>query len=462
MKTSNLISAALVALGIVAQASAQTPVVYLTGSTAFRAAVFNTLSSTAGPGNGGVFDASPAVEYTTYGNSSASSGSYMVFYGNISGSPVWIDCAWSGSEAGIASACNTTLTNQDRNGNPTPLAGSPEIWLNVSNVTVAASPGVVVSTNPAAGLSYYESSSHEADLAQADTSQSISWTPNTGGQTALHDFGVEGIVTFTVSRNYQPNASSSWTNCSNITLPQLNVLLSSGWLPASFISGNPTDSVSTVYLVGRNLGSGTRMNVLGDSQYGAHKAVQQYSIGFGIEAPQSTHVDSLVLTNEGDNGYESGGDVAKALGIWNTNTATGSCQQADPFHGGNNWFALGYVSPSDALSTGNGTSSGGFGNAVACPTNDWVAVDGVLSSDGAIENGSWWFWGHEHLYGRNGITGTPSTVGTLLYQNIQTEITSVLGYGTNAAAHDLAIPTGLMNVEKGINNSDTAYPTPLE
>jgi hypothetical protein len=351
----------------------------------------------------------------------------------------------------------------DRNNNSILLSGSPETWLNVSNVTVAAGGvGAIISTNPSSGSPLFESSTHEADLAQADTSQTISWTPNTGGQTALHDFGVEGIVTFTISRNFQPSPSSSWSNCGNITLPQLNVLISSGWLPASFLTGNPTDSVSTVYLVGRNLGSGTRMNVLGDSQYGAHKAVQQYSIGFGIEAPQNTHVDSLVLTNEGDNGYESGGDVSKALGIWSTNNNTGSCQQADPFHGGNNWFALGYLSPSDALSTGNGTSSTGFGGAVACPTNDWVTVDGVLSSDGAIENGTWWFWGHEHLYGRNGISGTPLTVGTLLYNNIQTQLSSVLGFGTNAVAHDLAIPTGDMNVEKGVNNSDTAYPTPLE
>lgn len=447
MKTSNLISAALVALGIVAQASAQTPVVYLTGSTAFRSTVFAALSSTAGPGNGGVFDASPAVQYTTYGNATASGGSYMVFYGNISSSPVWIDCAWSGSEAGIASACNTTLTNVDRLGNNIVLAGSPETWLNVSNVTVSSS-GVVVSTNPPAGNVLFEGNTHQADLSQADTSQAISWTPNTGGQTALQDFGVEGVVTFTVARNTQPAPNSSWLNCTNVSLPQLNTLFSSGFVPASFLTGNATDSVSTVYLVGRNLGSGTRMNVLGDSQYGAHKVVKQFSIGEGIE--ETPHQDILVLTNEGDNGYESGGDVSKALGVINTNNNTGSCQQADPFHGGASWFAIGYVSPSDALSTAN------FGGA---PLQNWLQVDGVLSSDGAIENGSWWFWGHEHLYGRNGISGTPLTVGNRVYAAVQSQISTL---GSNPAGHDAAIATGFMNVQKGINNSDTAYPTPLE
>jgi hypothetical protein len=451
MKTSNLISAALVALGIVAQASAQTPVVYLTGSTAFRSTVFTALSSTAGPGAGGVFDSSPAVEYGTFGNSSASGANYMVFFGNISGNPVYIDCAWSGSEAGIASACGVTLTNLDRNGNNTPLNGSPETWLNVSNITLASSSiaGVnVISTNPSTGSSLFESSSHQSDLAQSDTSQAISWTPNTGGSTALQDFGVEAIVTFTLSRNVNPFPSNEWSDCSNITLPQLNTLTSVGWVPAGFISGNPTDDDFTVYLVGRNLGSGTRMNYLGDSQYGAHKQVKQYSIGFGIEAPQGTHLDDLVLTNEGDNGYESGGDVSKALAIINTNNGTGSCQQADPFHGGNGWFAIGYVGPSDALNTGN------FGGA---PTNNWVTVDGVLSNDGNIENGSWWYWGHEHLYGRSNISGTPATVAPIIASAVTYQVTTVQGFGINPLAHDAGIPTGLMNVTKA---SDVAFPIP--
>ncbi len=54
-------------------------------------------------------------------------------------------------------------------------------------------------------------------------------------------------------------------------------------MPANFIDGNANDATTTVYLVGRNLGSGTRMNMLGDSAYGGHRGVQQYSIGYGIE-----------------------------------------------------------------------------------------------------------------------------------------------------------------------------------
>jgi hypothetical protein len=253
---------------------------------------------------------------------------------------------------------------------------------------------------------------------------------------------VESIVTFALTRNAQPNPSNEWVHCSNVTLPELNVLFSTGVAPAGFLTGNPNDNDFTVYLVGRNLGSGTRMNMLGDSQYGAHRSVQQYSIGYGIE--EMPHQNSLVLTNEGNNGYESGGDVAKALAI--TNGLAGSCQQADPFNGGAGWFAIGYLGPSDALNAGN------FGGE---PTNDWVTVDGVPSNNGTIENGQWWYWGHEHLYGRFGINSTALTVGNLVFKGVQKTV-AVQNFGVDPAGHDAGIQVGLMNVTKG---SDVAFPS---
>jgi hypothetical protein len=443
MKISTKIAAALLALGIVSQASAD-PTIYLTGSTAFRSTAFSSLANNSGPSAGGVFDAG-TVTYATWGNSTAASANYMVFHGNVNGSPIFIDCAWSGSEAGIASACNATLGNTDRNGNPITLNGSPETWVNATNATLASG-GIVNSSNPTSGQ--LELSSHGADLSQADTSQAISWTPFVANTpTALKDYGVEGIVTFTITRNNQngnsgtgipTGASNEWVHCSNITLPQLNTLFSSGVAPAGFISGNLADDDFVVYLVGRNLGSGTRMNMLGDSTYGAHRPVLQWSIGYGIE--ETPHQNALILTNEANGGYESGGDVGKALGI------LGSCQQADPFNGGIGWFAVGYLGPSDALNTGN------FGGE---PTNCWMTVDGVLSSNGAIENGTWWYWGHEHLLGKYLISGTADTVGNKLFAGVQTTL-SVQGLGSVPAAHDSAIQNSLMNVTK---SSDTAFPS---
>src|SRR5215472_9428901 len=115
MKANCKITAALIALGIVSQASADN-VVYLTGSTAFRGTLYNVLHTA-----GSVFDG--AVTEAEFG-SSQSGANYMLFHGNINGTPTYIDCAWSGSEAGIASASNVTIDNDG-----TPLAGSPETWL---------------------------------------------------------------------------------------------------------------------------------------------------------------------------------------------------------------------------------------------------------------------------------------------------------------------------------------------
>ncbi|MBU6411292.1 MAG: hypothetical protein KGR98_12980 [Verrucomicrobia bacterium] len=446
MKIKTLITTAMVAAGIVSVASATDPVVYLTGSSAFRSTVESALANNSGTNAGGVFDAG-TVQWGTWGSSSAGSANYMVFHGTVQGQGVYIDCAWSGSEAGIASACNTTLGNSDRLGNPVPLAGSPETWVAYASATISSG-GNVVSSNPnGSNGASLEGSSHGSDLAQADTSQAISWTPYVAGtQTALNDYGTEGVVTFTISRNVQPNPTTEYNDCGNITLPQINVLTSGGVVPAGFISGNPADDDFSVYLVGRNRGSGTRMNYLACSTYGAHNTVSQYSIGYGVEASEPQNPDVLWLTNEANGGYESGGGVAKALSDTGGSMTSGSCQQADPFNGGTGWFAIGYLSPSDALSAGN---NGGE------PTNYWCTVDGVFSNNQNIENGAWWFWGHEHLYGKYQISGIQDLVGHVLFNGVSKTIDTG-SFGTVAGGHDPGIPYTLMNVVKA---SDTSFPS---
>ncbi|HEY1661130.1 MAG TPA: hypothetical protein VGI03_01815 [Verrucomicrobiae bacterium] len=447
MKLSTKIASALLALGLVTQASAD-PTVYLTGSSAFRTAVFDALSdNTDGTNAGGLFDTG-TVTYATFGSSSASGATYMVFHGNINGAGIYVDCAFSGSEAGIASACNSTLNNPNaRNGATYTLSGSPETWVNPSNAVLQVGGNVVTANPNGANGGTFEASSHGADLAQADTSQAISWTPFVAGtQTALNDYGSEGVVTFTWSKNVNPAPSNEWTHVSNITLPQINSLLANGALPAGFFSGNTNDNDFTVYLVGRNRGSGTRMNIEATSTYGAHKQVLQYSVGFGVDPNDPAQATgTLWLTNENNNGYESGGGVAKALSDTGGSVTVGSCQQADPFNGGKGWFALGYVSPADALNAGN---NGGE------PTNNWVTVDGAFSNNGNIETGPWWFWGHEHLYGKFQISGIQNTVGSLLYTAVSKTLVN-LTFGVDPNGHDLGIPYTLMHVHK---TSDTSFP----
>src|ERR1017187_879148 len=115
MKLQTSLTAALIALGIISQASA-TQYVYISGSTAARNAAYATLNSTA------VFDSAPSV--VTQGNAAAAKANYMTFSNTIAGTPTVIKCEWSGSEAGVSD-----------------LAGIPatESFLDDSAVTVLSS-----------------------------------------------------------------------------------------------------------------------------------------------------------------------------------------------------------------------------------------------------------------------------------------------------------------------------------
>jgi hypothetical protein len=416
MKLKTAITAAVLALGIVSQAGAQN-VVYVTGSTAFRSIVFNALNT---PGR--VFDGTPTR--ATRGNSNPASCAYMLFLGNINGTPTYIDCAWSGSEAGIASAADVTIDNDG-----TPLPGSPETWMKADgSVSMTDS-----ASAPTAGE--LEESSRGADLAFADTSQAVSLTPYVANtSTALKDYGTIGIVTFAWIKNRQTTPSAEWTALNNITLPQINQLISQGYQQTALFTGVATHT-NNVYLVGRNKGSGTRANQLADSGYGTTRTVQQFSIGGGVTNSQT---DTLLLEYVGNNGYEGGGGVARALRV------DGSCQQNDPFFPANpSWFAVGFLGTGDALSTGNGYTF---------TTNNWLAADGVFPSDGTIEEGSYYFWGHEHLFGKYQISGFQDTTGNAIFAGVQAQIGTA---GSDPAAHSGGIALEYMHCDKA---SDVAFP----
>jgi hypothetical protein len=428
MKIKSKIIMSLLALGLVSSASAVTTnVVYLTGSTAFRGNVYNALVDNSGDA-GAVFDAGSVNAMALIGNTNASKCNYMLIYGTISNTPTIFDCAWSGSEAGIASASGITIYNTDRTNNPIPLAGSPETWLKADGTVTTAG---AVAGSPTAGQ--LEASSHPADLAQADTSQAVSLTPNVPNtSTDLHDFGVEGIVTFTWAKNYNTSPSTEWNDLVNISIEQAFVELSDPQT-AAFFTGNAADTNETVYLVGRNKGSGTRANTLSDTGYGTTTAVQQFSVGGGVQPGDPTPAGTLLLQSEANNGYESGGGVAGALGI------NGSCGQTDPFTGQAGWIAIGYLGCSDALTA-------------PLSTADWLTEDGVFESDGAIEQGQYSFWGHEHLYGSHGISGYQFIDG----QKLHDAVAGQLGLAANnPAAHSSGIALKYMDATKG---SDVAYP----
>jgi hypothetical protein len=441
MNKKTFLTCALVAAGIISQASADN-VVYLTGSTAFRTAAFNTLDSAAGPAAGGVFDipgttvgghVAPAITLAAFGASHANgdNGGYMLFHGNIGGTATYIDCAWSGSEAGIANIASFPAPNVVDSGTGAPLQGVNEEYL---LTTVAA--GINTGNPTTAQL---DANPRQGDFSLADTSQASSdaLTQNA----PLKSYGQVAAVTFTwVKNNNSASAASAcktaWSRISNVSLPQLvNQLV----VPqtADVFSGNAADVAFTVYTVGRNNGSGTRANMENDTTFGLTSPVNQYAIG---QAPDgglagNNPNGTLNLFSIGNDGYEGGGSVATALGT------AGSTAQADPFTGAAGWIGIGYLGVSDAVSHN-------------LTTANWLTENGVLESSGAVAQGSYSYWGYENEYGRPGIGGFQDADATVFYNSLVFNITA--GY-VGGAANDIGVPIAAMNCTKPTDGSFPAH-----
>jgi hypothetical protein len=448
MKKTTLIASALAALGIISQAGAATTnFVYITGSTAFRANVFNTLSVGVPGHPGAIFDAAPTIL-----PAGANSGSGKIVYqGKIGGTNYTIDCNWTGSEAGIAATSGaTSLFNASVGGTNYNLPGVPVTFLDPNTGNAGTN-----TTTP--------------DLAFADTSQAVSLTPNSGS-TKLVDYGCVGIVPFTWLKGKNTAPDSSWTDCTNISQAQIFYLLGAAdnTMTASFITGNANDA-DGVYLVGRNRGSGTHVNTfLKSLYYGVATTAHQYALNAQYISGVLTYYTNTgnyfpavslsgsypgIVVTEND-GWDSGAFVSDTL----------SCDIK-----GTNALILGYAGLGDAKHArdGQGDKSGaGLANQPAGAV--FVSLDGFGMTDGNVANGNYSFWGHEHLLGQNGQS--PSSAGGIIAGLLPAAVSAVGGLGDAGVTpngQDSGILSASMNVDTpgnggtAGNGADAGYPSPL-
>jgi hypothetical protein len=384
----NKVTSALVALGVVslagaAQAATNNPVVYITGSTAARA-TFYAAATTAGQ----IFDATgePSGDPKAVSPSPGSGANQIVYEGNVGGVLVDIDCSWTGSEAGIASVAGQPL-NQTLDNPQLGLANGSYALPGVPPTFYTQSSGWTT-TSALSGISGAPS---VPDLSMADTSQAVSQTPKSLYN--LTDYGVVGIVPFTFMKGYQKTPNAAWNNTANITTAQINQLIGAPQ-PANFLTGVATDSTNSVAICGRNLGSGTRANGLLNFQYGINVPVDQYAfrvsyVGGVLTQDTTSYVpDGNGLVEVFNDGFDSGGNVAKELNVDGSNQGI---------------VLVGYLGISDAAAAAVATSgqiSLGGGNAT------YMTWNGVYESDSGVVNGSYTYWGQEHLLGTIGQSPT--------------------------------------------------------
>ena len=201
----------------------------------------------------------------------------------------------------------------------------------------------------------------------------------------------------------------------NMTTQLARNLYSTGVTALALWTGLPADHGKSIFAVGRDFDSGTRLSTFAESAVGAKAVVKQYFPCDNTIPPPGCNplkvaggtIDHIALTpagvvngipyGPGNGGYASGGDEVK--GMNNTPPA--------------NQLVIGYSGVGDA--NPQITNNPGTGLTE-------LAWNGVRLGTGAppvdntdlIKEGAYTFWGYEHLYYRDATTGVVKTVADTL------------------------------------------------
>jgi hypothetical protein len=397
MKHLKSCAATVLALLAADAAIAQTTI-RLTGSTAFRSATVTSIK------------AIMTVTDSAFTGSTETSAQYSTYIGTFSGSPVVIQCSWTGSVEGIRDVSESLNQN----------------FIKASFVTAtAAVSGISTTTTDAA---VYEAAIPQISLAD-NTQAATIYTANT-----LVEFPV-GVIPFVWVKGRvgaTHPAKTAYDGINNVT-NQMAKLILAGGAPISFLSGTPDASLTRVYAMGRNPLSGTRLVTFAESGYGSSSDAIQYKptiSGSNITGVNYMPDDLVNGFTGGNNGYTSGGTLATEL----SNTVTdidGSGNLADsaPF------ALMGYVGVSDAAALlkainttattntsyvmgYNGASLGVTYNAVT-QTTTWDFT--------AIKEGKYSLWSFAHLAYKPSLGGLALTYATALRGNIEANVPSSSG-----------------------------------
>ena len=379
-----LLGAAGLGLGLTAQA--QTTTVDIVGATAFRAAahtaIINSFTSVTGYAHSG-----------TAGNAGkASRATYKGTFPGITGTTV-IRVSWTGSVEGVRS-----------------LASSKAL----ADTFI---PDSTVTTGEASGVTATVSASKTAVLAFSDVAQ-----VNTPYKTPALKGGPVGVIAFAPVIN--KGAESEITN---VTSQQLRQILKNGNIPESMLTGNTTSN-GTIYLTGRNDGSGTRVAFLMETGHGAANAVKQYVINAStsitdlatpVLAPitaNSTTYPGYVLSTDfakkaeiGNGGYQSGGTIAGWMKL--------------PSSGDYN--IVSWLGTSDAI-TAYSSGSGGRVLSYNGEKLDGVSAGTWTDADrNKIRLGKYSAWNFENLFYKSTLTAT--SPGKKVYDALVAAIPANIG-----------------------------------
>ena len=452
MKAKNILGTAALGLALLTAAQAQTTI-EITGASAFRKATLEAIKTLYT--NGGSFK---------YAHSSSSgnltSSTRAIFQGTFPGitGTTTIRTNFTGSVEGIralalGNSFNVTYLN------PSVVSGA-----------VASSSGTEVasqSTTDAAA---------QAEFAFSDVSKDS--TP-LASSTLLG--GNIGVVAFSMVANEGAPA-----RLTNVSSKQFQALFQGGFLPASVLTGNASDSTVKVYATGRNDGSGTRTTYMAETGTGITTLVNQFVTNDNSNFTSTTGTGSILriykvpaqghgngtLTNRAgyvSSGNMTGGSASDASTIWG---------QDLPGNGGYNSGStlvkhLGYTSSNTEVVDADGTTLEqaapialvtflATADAITARTNgavilgyNGVTLSGIAGGDQElsasdkekITTGAYTAWSYQQFYRRNDITSGNALVA---YNAIAAAIPAAID------ATSSGVKLADMNVSRGFDGGPVA------
>jgi hypothetical protein len=277
-------------------------------------------------------------------------------------------------------------------------------------------PDTTVTTGEASGVTATVTGTRTAVLAFSDVAQ-----VNTPYKTPALKGGPVGVIAFAPVIN--KDAEAEITNITNL---QFRRLLSNGTIPESMLTGNTTSN-GTIYVTGRNDGSGTRVAFLSEVGHGAANAVKQYvidkstsitSLSTPVIAPIT--VDAVKYTGYklstdfakkaivGNGGYESGGTIAGWMKL--------------PSSGDFN--IVSWLGTSDAI-TARDSGNGGRVLSYNGEKLEGVAAGSFSEADrNKIRLGKYSAWNFENLFTKGTLTGNNKVVYDKLVSTIPANLGS--------------------------------------
>ncbi len=373
MKFYSKLALGVLALSLANQAVADVTV-NLTGSTAFRSVIHASVQSMMG---------GAGTTRIAHNHASAlNSASLTIFRGPVAGlGTVTVRCSWSGSATGIRDCAQQNDLSFLR------------------DTTLPASAGIN------AGQSSTELGKAQIAMSDVYQSSTIYTSPS------LQNNNV-AVVPFVWVAN-----ESAPAGLTNVTSQMGRALLSNGIQPLSLFTGSAGDAGTLVYPTGRDGGSGTRITALAEIKYGIFNNVQQWTAVSDNTAGTVTSLQIWPTTGTGSDpaqagngGYTSGGTVATLMG--NTSASVDTLDET------------GGVIDSDQpvviityLGTGDAATASGLGA-------KQLAYDGVSYSVANVQNGSYTFWGYQHLYNKSGLTTDENTFKNSLISVIPSNLGS--------------------------------------